>query len=457
MKRARVARGLAWRIVGICVICALVGVAGAVVATVAVPRRPAEILAADSLRGLIAGDRGEACAADPSQFRWETPSGGHVGFYSREEVQNGEVPDLEPSLAAVLLEGREMGKETYFGDKGGGAWIADMGIGGPCAVYFARWPTHTDMRLGVLAFVLIVVLAAAVAAGLVGFFVGTRPVLRRLEAVSEAASAVGVEGRYHSASILEETRCSPPDELTTVSTALDEAHTRLVRDRELLLSRQRALEQHLSDVAHDVKTPLTSLFMGLEGLLRDVEDPEIRERLGAALEDAVYLESLTQNLHLWTRFEQELSLPEESQRRAVDLNSVAARVTRRYRVVGRQRGVGVDAAWPEAPTLTPCDETMAEQVLSNLVQNGVMYGKEGGQVVVIVDKNEDGFELRVEDDGPGVESEALDQLTARQRAPVGHGLGLAIVNEICHRFGWELRFEHATPGLRVVIAGPLHA
>lgn len=199
---------------------------------------------------------------------------------------------------------------------------------------------------------------------------------------------------------------------------------------------------------------------------------ESGDQLVASLEDVLYLTSLTENLRLASRLQER---PEtDSAALDIDLRPVLRRVVARFAVLGKMRGVQVRGSWPEEPVMVSCDPAAAEQALTNLVQNAVVHGGEGGAVTALLDRLEDpigdetdsgaagGFELAVIDDGPGVLPEVLPRLAerrfrgddARSRGPTGSGLGLAIVAEVCARSDWTLAFEHQEPqGLKVVIRG----
>jgi len=231
-----------------------------------------------------------------------------------------------------------------------------------------------------------------------------------------------------------------------------------------LLQRQAALEQHLSNVAHDLKTPLTSLFMAIEALDADADDPDaVRSRVSGALEDALYLASLTENLHLDTRFSQSLDHADETLGSGIELGALIDRVVRRYRRVSSHRSTTIELIRPDKSLHCRGNETLLEQAVSNVVQNAVLHAGDGATITIQLIGHSDGFELSVADDGPGVPPNELDRLatrhyrgdSARTRAPFGTGLGLNITRHVCDLHGFGLRFENQRPsGLRVTITGP---
>jgi two-component system phosphate regulon sensor histidine kinase PhoR len=100
------------------------------------------------------------------------------------------------------------------------------------------------------------------------------------------------------------------------------------------------------------------------------------------------------------------------------------------------------------------DAHRLEQVLANLVDNAIKYGRAQGSVTVGGRKTEAGkIEAFVKDDGPGIPPEALDRIferfyrvdKARSREQGGTGLGLSIVKHIVQNLGGEV-WAKSEPG-----------
>jgi signal transduction histidine kinase len=362
---------------------------------------------------------------------------------------------------AQIKAGERDAMVRFLDERGGGAILAVVADEGPCSLYHASWSAPEGARAGLGLLVLLLIAGLAILAGFVALTLVTRPTIRRLRDVAGAATRVGVEGETLSYPL------QRGDEIDVVGQALQQAHQRILTDRATLVGRQRALESHLSNIAHDLKTPLTSLFMSLEGILNASGDAdEVREKASGALSDALYLASLTDNLYLDTRFEQSLETPPEALTDRVELNDLLQRVARRYRLVGQKRGVMVEVVHPDEPVAISGNQTLVEQALSNVVQNATMYTDPGESALVtlVLTTDGDSFTLTVTDDGPGVPAEQLPLLAtrhfrgdeARRRTPIGAGLGLAITRRICEIHGLALSFSLPEDGgLRVTISGPV--
>jgi two-component system phosphate regulon sensor histidine kinase PhoR len=96
------------------------------------------------------------------------------------------------------------------------------------------------------------------------------------------------------------------------------------------------------------------------------------------------------------------------------------------------------------------DVNRLDQVLANLVDNAIKYGRANGSVKVGGKKLDDGrLEIFVQDDGPGIPPESLGRVferfyrvdKARSRDQGGTGLGLSIVKHIVQAHGGEVRVE----------------
>ena len=248
------------------------------------------------------------------------------------------------------------------------------------------------------------------------------------------------------------------DDIGAIAVALDGAHERMLDDAARLDARSTELEEHLANVAHDLRTPIASLQLSLGRAIDLPVGAEQSELLSASLADVMYITGLVENLRLASKLEHGASFGQAQ----VDLTEVADRVQARFSLLGDHSGIEVAVGRPDDSVLALCEPALAEQVLSNLVHNALVHGEPGGHVSIVLEASAGEFRLSVRDDGPGVPPAELPLLAertfrsdrARQRDPRGAGLGLAIVREVCRRVDWSLTLEPEEPrGLRVTIAG----
>ena len=292
-----------------------------------------------------------------------------------------------------------------------------------------------------------------------------RPLLQRIGRLSDVASHVGDSSYRPGAGGI--------DELGQIESALDVAHARIVADASELERRHNALAEHLEHIAHDLRTPIASLQLKLERLSSSWNDEkshldqERSEIVDEAMEDAVYVGALADNLRVAARLQDGLdpkaALAPNGPLPHVDLGEVVERVAARMRVLAHRKGVTLEWARPDASVVVRCQSTMAHQLVQNLVQNAVAYQDRDGNVAVVLEQHQDRFVLNVVDDGPGVPPEDLPRLVgrtfrtddARARDVAGSGLGLSIAGEIASRADFALSFSANVPrGLLVKIEGP---
>ncbi|MEL6188719.1 MAG: HAMP domain-containing sensor histidine kinase, partial [Myxococcota bacterium] len=247
------------------------------------------------------------------------------------------------------------------------------------------------------------------------------------------------------------------DALGNIAEVLAQSHRRIVGTREALEKRNRALEEHLAGIAHDLRTPLLSMHLALEAVA-DAPQEALHSEVRRALSDVVYLSSLVENLHQATRLRHEVDVVVGE----VDLSDLVRRLERRFVTLGRHSGVAVAASMPESEVRVACSPALAERAVANLVQNAVEHNESPGHVAIRLAHTDSGrgFELVVADDGPGLADEMLASLQhetflVEEARPRGPGLGMLITQEVSRRAGWSVTYERLTPtGLEVRLAGP---
>ena len=323
---------------------------------------------------------------------------------------------------------------------------------GPCRYAQARW--RRDERAARLILTAIGLCTAAVAlvlAALVAGFVA-RPLLLRLRDLRLAAQALGTE-RFSSAP-------KWPDEAGDISLALNDAHARIRAQAHHLAERAASLEWVLATGGHDMRTPLASLQFGLDELA-ELAPATMLPVLRRALNDVIYLRSLTANLRLAARLRGGQWNPITLDT-TICISKIAERVVERAAAFALR--CGLDLVHAIAPGLhTRGDETCSEQVLTNLVENAIAHSTSGTRVSVAVTQVGEYVRVVIEDDGPGLLPDSARTPAARpeeaqRRDGRQPGLGLEITRTLCERSQWLLRFERAEPkGLRVRIEAKLDA
>jgi two-component system phosphate regulon sensor histidine kinase PhoR len=223
------------------------------------------------------------------------------------------------------------------------------------------------------------------------------------------------------------------------------------RTRERALERMRA--DFVANASHELRTPLASLI-GFIDTLRGpaADDPPAQARfLQIMAEQAARMTRLIDDLLSLSRIElTEHQLPTDKVLLPELLRWTAASFEPRV----NDRGIHLEVTAPGDLPPVAGDEDQLGQVLQNLLDNAVKYGREGGTVRVTAAVAEPGgrwpgrpgVTIAVSDDGAGIPRQHLSRLTerfyrvdkGRSRAVGGTGLGLAIVKHIVNRHRGQL-------------------
>lgn len=195
--------------------------------------------------------------------------------------------------------------------------------------------------------------------------------------------------------------------------------------------------------AHDLRSPLTALSARIQGALARPLDAEAdREELRELGDDVRRMARLAEHLLLLARDETAL------QRAPIDLAELAGRRVDRVRSAHPDVDVDLEAA---AATHVLGDAALLAHLLDNLLDNAVLHGR-GAPVRVQVATEAGDALLRVVDEGPGAQPEALGRLRDAffrgdpARSAGGSGLGLAIVERIARVHGATVTLANRPSG-----------
>ena len=204
---------------------------------------------------------------------------------------------------------------------------------------------------------------------------------------------------------------------------------------------ERTREEFVANVSHELRTPLSLIKGYVETLLDGAkDDPEVATKFLQTIErNARRLELLIQDLLAISELE---SSRVKLNLQPVPLRPVVEKVFADFKNRATDRSVTLVSEIPDLRA--QADPDRLEQVLANLVDNAVKYGRASGTVTVSGRLIEDGtIEISVQDDGPGIPPESLERIferfyrvdKARSREQGGTGLGLSIVKHIVQIHG----------------------
>ena len=215
------------------------------------------------------------------------------------------------------------------------------------------------------------------------------------------------------------------------------------------LTRLRQLENTRQDfvanVSHELRTPLSLIKGFVETLLEGAKnDPELSSKFLQTIEKHTdRLTYLIEDLLTISRLE---SGGTAMNLQPLDLRDAVAHALEDLKSKATEKEVVIENLVP--PGLwARADAERLHQVFSNLIENAIKYGRQGGKVAIGAQDTADSqVEAWVRDDGPGIPAEARERVferfyrvdRARSRDTGGTGLGLAIVKHIVQAHGGEV-------------------
>ena len=278
-------------------------------------------------------------------------------------------------------------------------------------------------------------LAITVMAVLLGWLIAGRA-LSRLRAIEAAASAVSSESLSRRVALQ-----GPDDELRELANSFDAMLERLD-------SAFASQKRFVANASHELRTPLTVLRTEVEVALSDPDATveELRATAEVVRDEVTRFEALLDSLLALARSEARALASKEP----VDLAETARRVVERLRPAAARHTVRL-SLHAERVTVAG-DPDLLEQLIFNLVDNGVRHNLEDGFTEVRLGPRGTDALFEVSNSGPRVPEEEVELLTEpfqrldRRRSRHGAGVGLSIVRAVTAAHGGRLQLTARDEG-----------
>ena len=204
----------------------------------------------------------------------------------------------------------------------------------------------------------------------------------------------------------------------------------------------------IADAAHQLRTPIAGLKIQIERALLSKDMDEIRPALSQLRTSAERVAHLSNQLLTLARAEPGAS--DAARFTDIDLNAIARETGMQWVPRALDRNIDLGFSGSDRPAHIRGDMLLLQELISNLIDNAVCYGREGGSITVSV-MAQPAPQISIEDDGPGIPENERDKVFERfHRLPDspgdGSGLGLAIVREIAHAHGAKVRLDSPAAG-----------
>jgi two-component system phosphate regulon sensor histidine kinase PhoR len=209
---------------------------------------------------------------------------------------------------------------------------------------------------------------------------------------------------------------------------------------------EKTRRDFIANVSHELRTPLTSIQGYSETLMESRGVPaELREFVEIIRKNAMRMARLTEDLLVLARV--------ESGEQKLNLQTVAPSellddAVQTFHELAAARGIEL-SLMNTASSAVLVDRDAIHQVFTNLIDNALKYGNQGGKVLVGACESEEGVQFYVRDFGSGISSEHLTRLferfyrvdKARSMESGGTGLGLAIAKHVVRAHSGTIRAE----------------
>ncbi len=228
------------------------------------------------------------------------------------------------------------------------------------------------------------------------------------------------------------------DEIDELATAFVDMSEQIRRQIEQLTENDRLRRELVSNISHDLRTPLAAMQGYIDTLIikSPTMTPEDRDRyLRIAQKHSVRLGSLIGDLFELSKLDagnvtpsiENFSLPELVQDTALG-----------FALESERKNIALRVEVGESAAITKGDIGLIQRVLENLVRNAIQFTPQGGEVTISVHERPNAIAVTVSDNGPGIPAEDVTRIFDRfYRARDGEearsdssGLGLAIVKRI---------------------------
>lgn len=276
-------------------------------------------------------------------------------------------------------------------------------------------------------------------------FVFTRKIIKRFESLYKSIESFDMENME--INILDETK----DELGQLTSTYKSMAERLKKQIEKEKVYEEERKRLVSNISHDLRTPLTSIVGYSESLDNKVfeNEEEQKKYISIIHKKAVYMDRLLSELTEFSKIESGVI---ESNKEKLDIAELAREILIEYLPIVEAEGIELNVEIHEDTGKINIDKNMMSRAIRNVIDNAVKYGKSGGRIdFFLYLYPEKSVCIEIKDYGQGIDEKDMPHVFERfYRAGKGRtskeggmGLGLAIADEIVKLHGGIIKAERS--------------
>ena len=296
---------------------------------------------------------------------------------------------------------------------------------------------NSTMLLGRSAIIIVLVLIPLILllTALGGYYItkrAFRPVNTIIQTANDISAQKDITRRIEIAPNAKE------DELNHLSVTLNKMLDKI----ENLIKQEK---QFTSDASHELRTPISVILAQGEYLLEIAKDEKEKELAQSIVDKANQVSKLVSRLLLLARIDQNR---QKFNKEKVDIGVIVDIAIDSMKDLAAQKDISLSAN-VDNDTFAEADESLLISAITNLISNGIKYGKEQGYVSVSASKIGDKTEITVADNGIGIDKAHIDKIwdrfyridDVRNDEYGSNGLGLSMVKSIVGLHGGTISVD----------------
>ncbi len=273
---------------------------------------------------------------------------------------------------------------------------------------------------------------------------------------------IGIE-RMKNGDMEFELRVEGEDELAVIANSINEMRIRIASENETKRLAEQTKDELITNVAHDLRTPLTSVIGYLDLVRRDdiLTPAQQKKYIGIAYDKAKSLETLIKDLFDYTRYNKDKVKIHQN---VLDLNEFMTQLVDEFYPSFTEKGLICMQELAKESLFVYGDGELLARAIGNLMSNAIKYGADGKQIEIYTEKQRDDAVVKVVNYGRIIPKDDLDKIFdkfyrvegSRSLKTGGTGLGLAIAKNIVELHDGKISAKSGISGTIFQISLPLY-